>query len=116
MMYGKESDHMYNDLQKQTMPSPRIPGPIGDHRRDRSERAIQPLETERHTTSRNVVCQQCYAHGHYSLEYRLPYRRWEEVTASFEKLRLTEQAAQHLFQIAVFADQEAESQAELTVQ
>lgn len=74
-MYGKKNDHAYHGAQKQVVPPPRIPGSIGEHRRDRLGWVNQPLQNEGHSATQNLVCHQRCDHGHYSRDCQLPYGR-----------------------------------------
>lgn len=61
---------------------PHIPVSVKDYRKDLSGWVKQGLQSRRQEDVFNVVCDQCYAHDHYSLDSRLPYGRCRKVTAS----------------------------------
>lgn len=64
MIYGKRRNYAYHGPQTQVMPPPRIPGPIRDYCCNRSGQVDQPMQHKRHPSSQNIVCHQCFAHGH----------------------------------------------------
>lgn len=82
MMYGKRRGRLFQSFSKRVVQPPRIPGPTINYRQDCPGWIDQPLPQEKSAASPNIVCHQCYTHGHYSLDCQLPYGRWKEVIAT----------------------------------
>lgn len=84
MMYGTRRGRSLQGTSKREVQPQRIPGPTNGSRQDRRGWIDQTLPHEKSAASHNVVCHLCYAHGHYSPDWKLPYGRWKKVPANFE--------------------------------